>query len=341
MYEAVFAVCLMTAPDVCRDQLVPGYEAASQAECEAKLAQNPPVLAGKSDATCAPLGANLDVEEIAPGLFVHAGQIQEPDGDNLGDVANMGFIVGQDSIAIIDTGSARWLGEALWRSIRAVSDKPVSHVILTHVHPDHVLGAGPFVDAGAKVAAHAALPRALADRPENYLESLSRLIGPQAFLSSAGVAVDIAVGETQEIDLGGRILDLRAWPTAHSTTDLTVFDRQTGTLFAGDLVFEQHTPALDGRLKGWRSVLNELMTLNAQRVVPGHGAETLDWPSGGQANARYLKTLEADTRQALEDGLRLGEAVGVIASEEARHWDLFEAYNPRNATVAFTELEWE
>ena len=50
----------------------------------------------------------------------------------------------------------------------------------------------------------------------------------------------------------------RAWPTAHSDSDLTVLDEQTGTLFAGDLVFLPHVPVLDGSLRGWLNVIDEL-----------------------------------------------------------------------------------
>ncbi len=56
---------------------------------------------------------------------------------------------------------------------------------------------------------------------------------------------------------------------------------------------------------------------------------------------RYLDVLAADTRAALDAGQRMGEAIETIAASEEAHWELFEAYNPRNATVAFTELEWE
>ena len=76
-------------------------------------------------------------------------------------------------------------------------------------------------------------------------------------------------------------------------------------------------------------------------VVPGHGDPLLPWPEGGTALKRYLDTLARETRAAIDAGERLGEAVKHIAESERDAWELFDAYNPRNATLAFTELEWE
>ncbi|KKM75752.1 hypothetical protein LCGC14_1387090 [marine sediment metagenome] len=142
-----------------------------------------------------------------------------------------------------------------------------------------------------------------------------------------------------EIDLRGRSLGVVPWPTAHTGTDLSV--AVGDILFAGDLVFADHAPALDGSVTGWQSVLTDLTALPVGRVVPGHGCCVLDWPEGARDLSRYLGVLADDTRQAIGRGLSLGDAMPLIAQGEAPLWALFDAYNPRNATVAYTELEWE
>ena len=98
----------------------------------------------------------------------------------------------------------------------------------------------------------------------------------------------LLVDGTTKLDLGSRTLALRAWPAAHSDNDLTVLDEQTGTLFAGDLVFLGHMPVLDGSLRGWLRVIDELSTLPAQRVVPGHGPVS-EWPAALADQRRYLE----------------------------------------------------
>ena len=133
---------------------------------------------------------------------------------------------------------------------------------------------------------------------------------------------------------------MRAWPTAHSDNDLTVFDTQTGTLFAGDLVFLGHAPVLDGSLRGWLAVLDELGALPAQRVVPGHGPVS-PWPAALGDERRYLATLAADVRGLIARGEPITAAAATAAASERPRWQLFDDFNARNATAAFSEIEWE
>lgn len=347
MFEAVIALCLLSEPQSCRDALLPGYEADTQATCQAQLDAAPPDIAslfpGFSAAApiCNPAEPGAEFTEAAPGVFVHLGIISDAAAGNFGDVSNSGFIIGDASVAVIDTGGSRKAGEQMYRAIRARTDLPVSHVILTHMHPDHVLGASVFADAGAQVVGHAALSRALADRAETYLTNFGRLIGAVDFAGTRVVVPDVPIESDLQIDLGGRTLVLTAWPKAHTGTDLTVGDPQSGILFTGDLVFDTHAPALDGTALGWQQVLAEIEALEYTQIMPGHGGPILDWPKGSENLNRYLDVLISDTRAAIARGDNLGTAAKTVGQSERGNWELFNLFNPRNATVAFTELEWE
>ena len=86
----------------------------------------------------------LDVKKIANGVYVHYGKHENIFEGNIGDIANLGFIIGDESIAVVDTGGSFIVGEALRLAIRQISDKPIKYVINSHVHQDHIFGNNAF-----------------------------------------------------------------------------------------------------------------------------------------------------------------------------------------------------
>lgn len=282
----------------------------------------------------------LDVTEIAPGVFVHAGKLEDWLPANGGDVANLAFVVGSRCVAVIDTGGTPQLGRRWRATIERSTRLPICYVIDTHAHPDHVLGNAAFVSPDTRFVGSAKFNAAMAARAPYFLRALERDFGVSA-APDAVVYPTIAVDGTRELDLGGRTLVVQAWPTSHTDNDVTVYDRSTRTLFTSDLLFVQHIPVLDGNLRGWLATLQQLARVDAALIVPGHGPTRRAGPEAWAPQQEYLETLRRETRAAIKSGKTLSQAVDSVGTEAASRWQLAERFHRRNVTAAFAELEWE
>jgi quinoprotein relay system zinc metallohydrolase 2 len=295
---------------------------------------------------CAPRSAGsasahdaIETTEIARGIHIRRGADEIASTQNRDAIANVGFIVGQDSVAVLDSGGSLEDGERLRRSIRERTKLPIRYVLMSHVHPDHIFGAGAFLRDEPVFAAHARLPEALAQRGEYYRERLEEVIGK----GNAGPIVQptMLVKDQTQIDLGGRSLMLTAHAIAHTSNDLSVIDSQTRTLVASDLLFVGRTPSLDGSLKGWLRELSRLGSIEPKQTVPGHGPVSVDFASAAGKLRQYLETLMRETRQAIANGVDIAAAPEIVAQSQRKHWTLFDDYHGHNVTQAYKELEWE
>ena len=288
----------------------------------------------------APSSDSVELSEIAPGVFVHQGRVEMQSPENEGDMANAGFVVGSESVAVIDTLGSAVVGERLRNAVRAVTNKPIRYVINTHMHPDHVFGNVVFKgDAPAFVANHK-LARGLGTRADRYLAMSKSMLGDKAFQGIEVVLPTVAVDDKMSLDLGGRTLLLETQKTAHTDNDLIITDSATNTLFLGDLLFSVHVPTLDGSILGWLAVIDTLKKRNAARVVPGHGPHAMELPEAFEPEQRYLATIVTDVRKLIKEGKTLEDATKTAGFEERDAWKLFDHYHVRNVTAAFAELEW-
>jgi quinoprotein relay system zinc metallohydrolase 2 len=282
----------------------------------------------------------LPVNEIADGVYVHIGKHGDFDKDYHGDMANIGFIVGSTSVAIIDTGGSYKVGSALREAVRGVTDLPIRYVINTHIHPDHIFGNAAFAQDKPEFIGHHNLPSTLAANHDSLMRALQLVLGPDANGSEIIIPSKIVENEL-DIDLGDRKLHLQAWPKAHTNTDLTVLDEKTQAFWTGDLLFITKTPSLDGDLKGWISVIDGLKAVQAKVTVPGHGNPTADKNGMLDKEDAYLNLLLKDVRDAIKHGVDIQQAIDTAAQAEKPNWVLFDLINRRNVNQAYPQLEWE
>jgi quinoprotein relay system zinc metallohydrolase 2 len=275
-----------------------------------------------------------------PGIYVHLGKDLPLDVPGHDDIANIGFIVGSNCVAVIDTGGSVRIGRALRASIRRRTALPICYVINTHVHVDHVLGNFAFKDDRPHFVGHAALADAVIRNRQYFMkEYAGDFDGPPG--ADQVVGPDQLVDRELKLNLGNRPLRLRAWPTAHTDCDLTVYDERTATLWAGDLVFRERLPALDGNLKGWIAAIDDLSRIKARYLVPGHGSPTSDLSGSLSLEREYLTALYDGVRSELTQGQSMQHAIEKVAVSERPRWALWEDVHPRNVARAYEELQWE
>ncbi len=282
----------------------------------------------------------LSIAEVAQGIYVHFGKHEMPNKTNHGAIANIGFIIGNNCVAVIDTGGNPEQGFALKKAITKITDKPVCYVINTHVHPDHIYGNIAFKSDKVKFIGHNKLARAMSTRGQYYIDKAVDQLDIKLAAKHI-IPPDMPVKKKLIIDLGGRKLTINAHPTAHTDNDVTVFDGRTQTLWMSDLLFLEHLPVIDGSLLGWLKELNRMEKKTYKTVIPGHGPVVTDWPKSLQPEKKYLQTLLSEIREMIKQGKFLEEAVKKVGYSERKKWKLFDQFHKKNVTTAFAELEWE
>ncbi len=298
------------------------------------------VLSNLQHASASSAADEFNLLELASGVYVHYGKhvgFESPEQD---DIANIGFIVGDKCIAVIDTGGSVRIGRLLQMKLRQISDKPICYVINTHIHFDHLLGNVVFKNAGARFVGHQNLADEIAANRAFFLREYGKNLGLKASEDSI-VGPDILVQGKMELDLGNRKLQLSAHGAAHSHTDLSIFDEKTKSLWLSDLLFRERIPALDGSLRGWLKIMQTLAEIEAEHIIPGHGSAGMKSEDSFAAQLQYLQLLLEETRRGIAQGQFMEDIVEQVGLGEKTRWLLYEQHHKRNVTRAFSELEWE
>ena len=292
----------------------------------------------------------LNVKKIADGVYVHYGKHENIyEGSNIGDIANLVFIIGDESIAVIDTGGSHQVGEALKLAIKKISKKPIKYVINTHVHQDHIFGNTAFISDETIIYGHFNLKKALQERGSQYIRQVSeagdkvkgtRIIFPHIIIAETSPDQVKKLSNEITIDLGNRKLLLISHPTAHTYSDASVFDLKTKTFFVGDLVSDERAPTMDGLVKNWIKVLNEIEKVDFKIMVPGHGKIQKD-NTALKKTRTYLQVLYDDVIDALKKDMPAEKVIKIAAQTEKDKWILFDRVNPGNVVRTFMRYEWE
>lgn len=251
----------------------------------------------------ADLQYHLQPRQIAEGTWLVEGSTDNFGKDNGGAIVNVAFIDTGDGVLVIDTGPSKRYGEALRGLIQQTTGKLVKRVLLTHHHPDHVLGNQAFTDV--PIGALAGTGKLLKEQGNAMAENMYRLVGD--WMRGTEVVLPSETVEPGSVQMGNhrfRLVGLRG----HTGADLAILDETTGVLFAGDIVFYLRaltTPNSPG-LDVWLADIDTLQKLPWKLIVPGHGPIATDAAPFVQMRD-YLGWLDSVMRDGIAQGADMND----------------------------------
>ncbi|HEX9178849.1 MAG TPA: quinoprotein relay system zinc metallohydrolase 1 [Burkholderiales bacterium] len=276
----------------------------------------------------------LKPQPVGSGTWVSVGRSEDFSVANGGNIVNTGFIETSAGVVVVDTGPSKRYGEQMRAAIARVTQKPVVKVFNTHHHPDHFLGNQAYEDVG--IAALAATAQAIAAEGNALTENLYRMSGD--WMKGTEPVRPSQMVTTSELGVGDHKLALISL-AGHTAGDLAVFDRSTGVLFAGDLVFFNRaatTPHAD--ISVWLASLEALEKLPFKTLVPGHGPVVNDDRAIRQTR-EYLTWLRGALGAAAERGLDMNEAMALDIPAQFRGIALVDQEFRRSVTHLYPALE--
>ncbi len=284
---------------------------------------------------------SLDFTEVDEGIYVHFGKQEDSNSVNIGDIANIGFIIGTKSIAVIDAGASVKIGKAMLKKIKETSKLPISHIIITHSHPDHFLGTEALISDNPVIIGHENLNRSLINNFDFYKTLQFNLTKDESLKTTNLILANkfVKKNETLKINLGDRNLIIRAWSSGHTDNDLSIYD-ETSKIFWSENIFVDRIPSIRASILGWRKNLSEIQKLDIDKIVPGHGP-VITKTEAIAPMIDYLDQLISEIRSFHKNNKSLDYVLKNISQENKQGWLLYDEYHMGNTTKAFTELEWE
>jgi len=315
-------------------------EAQTQATVPAQLAT--PVPAPTSAPTSAS-ATTVKLIQVSPHGYYVEGVAALGSPFNRNFISNAGVIVAPEGVIVIDALGSPALAQELIGLIRAVTDKPIKYVIVTHYHADHIYGLQTFMDQGATVIAHINAKEYLgSDTAKLRLDASRQELAPWVNDQTRLVPAQTWVEDDVSMRLAGLNLQIFKMGPAHTIDDIAIFVPSEGVLFAGDLVFRGRIPYVgNADSLGWIQSLDKLIKANAQVIVPGHGPFS-DQPL---EDLRFTRDYLVFLRDAMGPPARelesFDEAYAKVDWSRYEKMPLFNAANRMNAYNVYLSIQSE
>ena len=289
-----------------------------------------------------PVDVSMELKQVSEHVWMVQGQAGMA-SDNAGFISNASAIVTDAGVVIVDTLGSPSLAVLFLSKLREVTEQPITTVILTHYHADHIYGLQVFKELGATVIAPAGAwdyldSPAAKDRLDERRLSLDPWVNDDTRL----VAPDRVIDANQTLTIGGVTLTLSYLGSAHSDGDLSVLVQPDQVLLSGDIIFEGRLPWVgDADTAHWLTVLQQLQQSGPKALVPGHGPVATDPAASVGLTVRYLQTLRGSMGNAVEEMTPFAEAYEDTDWGEFAQLPAFPDANRRNAYGVYLGMERE
>lgn len=256
---------------------------------------------------------------------------------------NTGIVIGDDAVLVADTQATPVMAEDVVRRIRAVTDKPIKYVVLTHYHAVRVLGATAY--AASEVIASQDTYDLIVERGEADMKSeIGRF--PRLFRSVESVPgltwPTMTFKGEMTLWLGKLEVRLMQLGRGHTKGDTVVWLPSDRTLLSGDLVEFGATPyAGDSYFEDWPATLDAIAALKPEQLVPGRGA-ALKTPAAVAEGLAGTRAFVFELYEAVKTAARGGKDLGATYREtyaklapKYGHWVIFDHCMPFDVTRAY------
>ena len=205
----------------------------------------------------------ISFTEIGEGLYAFTAE-----GD-----PNSGVIIGDDSVMIVEAQATPRLANKVIECVRSVTDKPISHVVLTHYHAVRVLGASAF-NADQIIMSDMARAMVVERGQEDWDSEFQRF--PRLFEGHESIPgltwPTTTFDGSMSVYLGNRRVDLMHLGRAHTAGDIVINVPDQNVMFTGDIV-EYHSACYcgDGHFADWGDTLDNIKSFEVDAIAPGRG----------------------------------------------------------------------
>ena len=291
----------------------------------------------------APAPPPMQAQAVVPGAWYVQGLPELGSSANQNFISNAGFVITTDGVVVIDALGSPVLAQRLLEQIRKFTPLPVTHVIVTHYHADHIYGLQIFKEAGARIIAHrAALEYLNSDNARIRLETSRQGMAPWVNAQTRLVAADDWIDGEKTLTVGGVHFQITPLGPSHTPEDLIVYVPEKKLLFTGDLVFRNRIPFVGQADSGhWVKALDTLLVFDTVALVPGHGPVSTQGRADLELTRDYLLFLRKNMGAAAKNMEPFEQAYQATDWRAYAHMPMFDAANRMNAYNTYLLMERE